>query len=42
MTLSVLEGHIPYCKPLHEQYFVFVARCVVSLHLQSFLFYSYW
>jgi len=40
-TLSVrcvLEGHSLYCKPFKVRYFVFVARCAVPLHLQSFLF----
>jgi len=27
----------PYCKPFQVRYFIFVARCAVPLHLQSFL-----
>jgi len=33
MSLKV----IPYCKPLQVQYFVFMARQAVHLHLQNFL-----
>jgi len=35
-----LECHwrsFPYCNPFQVRYFIFVARCAVFLHQQSFL-----
>jgi len=40
MTLSVVEGHSLIASFFQVQYFIFMVRHAVSLHLQSFLLLS--